>query len=285
MFGLLLLGLSSANVEAAIYAKFGSIDGAATEPNHKDWTNLQEFEITIGSLPSGSREDPPLRVFGAAFSFVVDSTYVPLASDSFKGTFIDSILVEHTYFNGYDELTHLAYEIKNALLGPINLRHEVSSAGTAPLVSGTIISAEELVTTYSGYDANGNAQVDITTTLRLNEPPAVLASVSALQGDYNLDNVVDADDYSVWRQLFGSTSVVADGNGDGTVNLVDYTVWRDNLGASVNGLNANLAAGVSVPEPGTLLLAVLAVGWCFASALKKSAAAKKCRRPRKMSQC
>ncbi len=45
--------------------------------------------------------------------------------------------------------------------------------------------------------------------------------------------MVDHQDYTVWKQYFGTTNPVADGNADGTVNLADYVVWRNNLGASL----------------------------------------------------
>ncbi|QDU56982.1 lamin tail domain-containing protein [Aeoliella mucimassa] len=57
-----------------------------------------------------------------------------------------------------------------------------------------------------------------------------------LAGDYNSDNVVDLDDYHVWKSSFGQSVTIgtgADGNADGIVNLGDYTIWRDNLGASL----------------------------------------------------
>ena len=54
-----------------------------------------------------------------------------------------------------------------------------------------------------------------------------------LPGDYNYDQVVDQQDYLVWKASYGSTSeLAADGNGDGVVDLADYTIWRNNLGAT-----------------------------------------------------
>lgn len=79
-----------------------------------------------------------------------------------------------------------------------------------------------------------------------------------IEGDYNANGVVDAADYDMWRQSFGSTTDLrADGNADGVVNISDYTIWRDRLGPSV----ANSVAA-SVPEPSAGLLAALALAAC-----------------------
>ena len=74
-----------------------------------------------------------------------------------------------------------------------------------------------------------------------------IAPPLVVQGDYNGDMVVDAQDFSEWKSAFGTTvtpGTGADGNGDGIVDAADYTVWRDHLGEMVGG--GSLA---SVPEP------------------------------------
>jgi len=76
-----------------------------------------------------------------------------------------------------------------------------------------------------------------------------------LAGDYNGNGVVDAADYTVWQDNFGSmTSLDADGNGNGVVDAADYTVWQDNFGAT-SAFDQGL---VAIPEPTTAgLLALL----------------------------
>ncbi len=97
--------------------------------------------------------------------------------------------------------------------------------------------------------------------------------VVSLMGDFNRDLIVDASDYTVWRNEFGSTtSPFADGNFDGTVDAADYTVWRDHFGESLVGAGFGALLGQSgggstsggtfvvgvVPEPGSVVLALLA---------------------------
>src|SRR5262249_39656686 len=82
-----------------------------------------------------------------------------------------------------------------------------------------------------------------------------------LVGDYNGDGKVDAADYTVWRDTFGSTTDLR-ANGDnsgassGVVDQADYLIWVQNYGAAQA---AGLAA--SVPEPASImLLTTAAVG-------------------------
>jgi len=66
-------------------------------------------------------------------------------------------------------------------------------------------------------------------------------------GDYNDDNVVDAADYTVWRDSLGQAGPIltADGNRDGTVDGLDYDHWQVTFGASLGAGSGN---ATSVPE-------------------------------------
>ena len=94
-----------------------------------------------------------------------------------------------------------------------------------------------------------------------------LVNISApLTGDYNHDGVVDASDYTVWRDTLGSTTDMrADGNLNGIVDSGDYQLWASNFGeSSPNGSGASSAA---VPETGALALALMAgfAAICFSA--------------------
>ena len=76
--------------------------------------------------------------------------------------------------------------------------------------------------------------------------------LTPLIGDYDHDGVVDAADYTVWRDTLDSTTdLAADGNGNGTVDYGDYEVWKSNFG---NQLGSGAGASAGVPEPSTLLM-------------------------------
>jgi hypothetical protein len=92
--------------------------------------------------------------------------------------------------------------------------------------------------------------------------------IQGLAGDFNGDFVVNAADYTVWRNNLG-TDFDLNGNGDemgdseNLVDMADYQLWKDNFG---NTLPASGSGAISnVPEPSTALLfclAALAIPFC-----------------------
>jgi hypothetical protein len=81
-------------------------------------------------------------------------------------------------------------------------------------------------------------------------------------GDYNDDGVVDAADYTVWRDTLGQSvgnnlGTGADGDGNGTIGQPDYDVWKLHFGETAGSGSGSLAA--SVPEPSGVVLVALAV--------------------------
>lgn len=82
--------------------------------------------------------------------------------------------------------------------------------------------------------------------------------VRTVAGDLNLDGVVDAADYTMWRDAQGTASLAADADFDGDVDGADYGVW-----ASAYGFARGLyAPGVStaIPEPLSAALVALTLG-------------------------
>ncbi|MEN1679440.1 MAG: PEP-CTERM sorting domain-containing protein [Planctomycetota bacterium] len=94
----------------------------------------------------------------------------------------------------------------------------------------------------------------------------ILDEDSLLAGDYNNDGVVDAADYTVWRDTLGEEVNPrfggADGDGSGVIDLADYELWAQNFGQTATGF-------ASVPEPATGVgLMVLGV-CCLARRLRQ----------------
>ena len=90
------------------------------------------------------------------------------------------------------------------------------------------------------YDPSTNRSV----TLADDDADAVLTLAGP--GDFDGDGDVDTDDYTVWKNNFGTSNYSADGNGDGTVDAGDYVIWRNNLGAVIPGA---LVHSTAIPEP------------------------------------
>jgi hypothetical protein len=81
-----------------------------------------------------------------------------------------------------------------------------------------------------------------------------------LPGDYNGDFVVDAADYTVWRDSMGQEGyrLAADGNGDLAVGQEDYVVWSTFFGQVWSGAGAASISSTSVPEPTSWTLIAIA---------------------------
>jgi hypothetical protein len=85
----------------------------------------------------------------------------------------------------------------------------------------------------------------------------VNAASPALLGDYNSNGIVDADDYTVWRDTLaaGGTSLLNDPT-PGMVDQSDYTYWTAHFGAAGGGEAAIRPA--AVPEPSSIALVISA---------------------------
>jgi autotransporter-associated beta strand protein len=108
----------------------------------------------------------------------------------------------------------------------------------------------DLFITYAGGDGNDVA----------------LFASAGLPGDYNGNGVVDAADYTVWRDHLGTNFDLA-GNGDemgpsgGVVDQADYLLWTASFGAVASVGSSATSDAISptgVPEPSGLLLAASA---------------------------
>lgn len=72
-------------------------------------------------------------------------------------------------------------------------------------------------------------------------------SLAPLPGDYNRNGIVEAADYTVWRDTLGQSGLAqfsgADGDGSGSIGQGDYDVWREHFGQT---LATGLGAGAGV---------------------------------------
>lgn len=90
-----------------------------------------------------------------------------------------------------------------------------------------------------------------------------LIVIDGVRGDYNNDGLVNAADYTVWRDTQNQTGfgLAADGDADGVIGAGDYQVWKSAYGAT----NA-LSPAIAVPEPAVAGLLVTA---CVTAAFRR----------------
>jgi hypothetical protein len=110
-----------------------------------------------------------------------------------------------------------------------------------------------------------------------------LTGTSAVGGDYNSNGVVDAADYTIWRNAFNTAVMLPNQNPAAvTPNLVDqedYNFWKTQFGQSATpgaettfrigsvvfdaaaGSGSGTLAGAAVPEPSTACLMLALVGF------------------------
>ncbi|MCA9240062.1 MAG: hypothetical protein KDA37_07680 [Planctomycetales bacterium] len=93
--------------------------------------------------------------------------------------------------------------------------------------------------------------------------------VGPCPGDFNGDHVVNAADYTLWRDNLGSsdeTLINSNGLLDGVINHDDYLVWRNHYGTICPSPILAATTG-SVPEPvACLLLGLASVALCWTRA-------------------
>lgn len=78
---------------------------------------------------------------------------------------------------------------------------------------------------------------------------------AGVPGDYNGNNVVDAADYTVWRD---GGPLLNEGASPGVVDEEDYNFWKSHFG-NVPG-SGSLAGGAAVPEPSSCVMAAIGGG-------------------------
>lgn len=198
------------------------------------------------------------------------------SSDNFQPDLVD----DHNTWNGaafavsaadfvsIDLGDGVAQEIANVLRGPRQ------SNGSLPDLGGFLQLVAESNLVNAGMPISftfGGATYDLPYDGSAPDLGAFeyIAPVPVLLADFNGDNVVDAIDYTVWRNHLGETDEANINNsGDGgDVGPGDYDLWKSQYGESLPG-SGGLAAGV-IPEPGALVLATLAIATFCASPCRR----------------
>ncbi|MEX2093689.1 MAG: PEP-CTERM sorting domain-containing protein [Pirellulales bacterium] len=133
---------------------------------------------------------------------------------------------------------------------------DVSLDGFSPSVGQqfTILTASSIVD--NGLVLGGTAANSF--NLLVGSTNLILQAITAGQpGDYNQNGIVDAADYTVWRDNLGGLASLPNDNTAG-VGPDDYQRWKTHFGESA-GSGAGASSRAAVPEPATLALFVTAI--------------------------
>jgi hypothetical protein len=137
---------------------------------------------------------------------------------------------------------------------------------TLPFTAAAVQQAQEFATVGDGLLTNFNLySLGIQTLqgaglvdLEVEFVRIVLPSVA---GDYNDNGIVDAADFTVWRDALGQNTTLQNtdpNDNDNMVTQAEYDFWKSRFGAT-SGAGALSSKG-AVPEPGTWVLGLLALG-------------------------
>ncbi len=166
----------------------------------------------------------------------------------------------------------------NGFIDPTNNWLKLSSTSTQ-LAEGVIPNPGGTLPAFRAISLgniwNPNLTVNPDVTSQVVQADQQFATVNVrldIDGDYNDDHFVNVLDFNLWKSSYGQTgtasSLLADGNLNGIVDAADYTIWRNNLGKSLADLGLasgsgwralSVGQGGAVPEPSALLLLISAV--------------------------
>ena len=160
---------------------------------------------------------------------------------SFDATTVYSIYTDDTYATLVDSTT---LDHQDPLEFSAHNRDQVATiAGLAPQADNILyVEFVGLQTGELGY---------------LNSMQIESSAAPLLVGDYNGNNVVDAADYTVWRNSLGTTNILPNDPIGGTIGPDQYNNWKSNFGMTRGG-GSGIAVGSAVPEPGTTWFCLLA---------------------------
>jgi T5SS/PEP-CTERM-associated repeat protein len=213
--------------------------------------NLQGDGTVIGAVQNGGIVAPgnsagALHVTGTYTQTSIGQLQIEIAGTT-PGTQYDQLLV-----TGAIVLDGTLQVTLNNFSPTVGNSFNIIDSGTAPLTTFATVNLPALGS-FLAWDHSQLYSV------------GVLSVISTLPGDYNRDGIVDAADYTVWRDTLGQTVAAgtgADSDGNGMIDQADYDNWVLDFGTTVGSL-PGAGAAAAVPEPQTFRLAIFAIGLFF----------------------
>ncbi len=103
-----------------------------------------------------------------------------------------------------------------------------------------------------GYGTPGQWHDAVLDTRYNDRTFGVVEGLSAVAGDYNGNGLVDAADYTLYRDALGTNTTLANDTTPGSVTAADLAVWQANFG------QGGPSATSAVPEPAAFFLVLAA---------------------------
>jgi hypothetical protein len=207
-----------------------------------------------------------VELMTAAWNLKLDSEILPFAAALRGGAGLPVAFTEI----GYLPYNRTARDPQNSSGQPVDTAEQIAAFnGLISALDGRADEFEAMHIWQWGMPGSDGSLWNIDPTLPANQPNNVPlgqwlsafanTAVLPLAGDYNRDGVVNAADYTTWRNSLGELVAnynAADGNGNGRIDEGDYDVWKSNFGAEMGG--GSVASG-AVPEPAAIVLLLIAV--------------------------
>lgn len=96
---------------------------------------------------------------------------------------------------------------------------------------------------------SGAAESEVAQVFEIDNVQLIM-SIPPLAADYNADGIVDAADYTTWRDHYGAAPGTLPNDVDGgTIGEAQFNTWKTNFGATLGAGSGAGATVTTVPEP------------------------------------
>ena len=260
LFTLLAVATTPARASLFTLAASGTISfntsGDPTIPVGTPWT----FELTYDTAAPDLEPDPTSGRFtntaappAMTFFHYRAGTYEVTMDDPVDfGTFGGILTTFTTSIDGIDVNIFAPDFFPPLAGGPVSFHADFARFTQPRIFSSDALPTNTALGAGSFDDSNVTLLPPNSVVTSSNLTSLMLTAVP--QGDYNQNGVVDAADYTIWRDTLGSTTDLR-ANGDNTgvsagkIDGADYTIWKSHFG---NHAGSGSGANAAVPEPATL---------------------------------
>lgn len=236
-----------------------NVPGGAGHVNNQEMTAL--VSNPVNGIDASYYEDLDWSTFGAPNVFNLAQTGNPNLQDDTKlgGVQDFAPLRDPVLANTYDWTAGGTASF--TALGNWQNAHSAAASGSGPASDWTArltnTAGGDKVAQVTANTSVAFVQVSATSgtmTLQVAGGATLSVGPGSSPYDYNDDGTVDAGDYTVWRDSYGTTNPQADGSGNGTVDDADYDLWKEHFGETGGDATGRLlvANGGALVVDGTL---------------------------------